>query len=145
MEKGRGYPSGCCFVWTARNWLATRVMILPYLDSTSGLKPWGSPADEATELVLCDPANLDLTTFLDLRPFAGFCVRFAGCCARCAAFLDRKFAQKTTNGQTKGQFLLPVPVPVLAPLLSGTIFTEHASQARNALLFRNVFVFRKPA
>ena len=64
------------------------------LDNTSGLKPWGSPADEATELVLCDPAILDLTTFWDLRPFAGVCVRFAGFCARFAAFLGRMFAQK---------------------------------------------------
>ena len=52
------------FAWAARNWLAMRMMVcLPYLDNTSGLKPWGSPADEATELVLCDPAILDLTTF----------------------------------------------------------------------------------
>ena len=69
-------------------------------------------------LVLCDPAFLDLTTFLDLRPFAGCCVRFAGCCAQFAVLL----VAKTTIGQTKGQFLLPIPVPVLAPLLNGTEF-----------------------
>ena len=50
--------AGCRFAWAARNWLAMRVMIcLPYLDNTSDL----TPADEATELVLCDP--VDLTTF----------------------------------------------------------------------------------
>ena len=64
METGRGYPCRLLFCVTARNWLAMWVMIcLPYVDNTSGLKPWSSPADEATELVLYDPAILDLTTF----------------------------------------------------------------------------------
>ena len=85
------------------------------------MKPWGSPADEATELVLSAPAILDLTTFLDLRPFAGFCVRFGFLRPICGR-LWSQICAKTTNGQTKGQFLPPIPVRVLAPLLNGTKF-----------------------
>ena len=140
--------AGCFFTWTARNWLAMRVLIcLPYPDNTSGLKPWGSPADEATKLFLVRSCNSRFDHLLRFASVCGLLRPFCGFLRPICGNFGAQFCAKTANGQTKGQFLLPIPVPVLAPLLNGTKF-RICNKARRCLepqaqLPRKCFTGRK--